>query len=289
MRVRLLFNPSAGKGRAKAKIGVVVDTMRRLGASVDCTASESAEHFADMIRSTSPDEYDRLVVAGGDGTIHIAANAIDLNGSPLAIIPLGSGDDLAKTLGIPTDPAAAAAVALNGSTREIDVAVANGRRYLGVAGVGFDSKVASFANTVRHLSGSLVYLYSIFRVLPSFRPIPMSITIDGHTQYEEVMFAVVANGPRYGGGIRIAPTAELDDRLLDLYLIRRCSKWDLVKTLPKAYTGKHVGSSFVAAQRAREIRIACEEPLELYADGEYATMTPVTITLAPQRLRIAVP
>ncbi|MGK2857361.1 MAG: diacylglycerol/lipid kinase family protein [Thermoanaerobaculia bacterium] len=288
MRLAVLYNPAAGRGRARLHVGEAEQMLRAAGAEVLHFESKSREHMIEMARQLTPEICDRAVVCGGDGSFHLALRSLDLR-IPVAVLPLGSGDDFAKTVGIPARLDQACDVVVNGVVREIDVGVANGLRFLGVAGVGFDSVVAARANRVKYLRGSLVYLYSIFSVLPSFNPVPMKISIDGVAETEEVMFAVVGNGHRYGAGILIAPGAKIDDGLLDLYVIGKCSKWDLVTTLPKAYTGKHVASPFVRSARGRSMRIETATPMEVYADGEPLTSTPVEISIAPEKLRMIVP
>ena len=172
--------------------------------------------------------------------------------------------------------------------REVDVAIANGIRYLGVAGLGFDSEVARYANeNVKFLRGSLVYLYAIIRVLPRFTP--HRVTING-TRNEEIMFATVGNSRQYGGGIRITPDAKIDDGQLDLCIVHRTSRMQLLKTLPKAYTGAHVKSPFVETGRGNDrSRSTPERPMDVYADGERITTTPVRFALATEKLRIVAP
>ena len=231
--------------------------------------------------------YDRVVVCGGDGTLHLSVREFDLASGTLALIPLGSGDDFAKVLGIPRDLRAACELALRGDAREVDVALANGIRYLGVAGLGFDSEVARYANeNVKFLRGSLVYLYAILRVLPRFTP--HRVTIDG-TRNEEIMFATVGNSRQYGGGIRITPDAKIDDGVLDLCVVHRTSRLQLLKTLPRAYTGAHVKSAFVETARGTEFMFDSERPMDVYADGERIAATPVRFALAEERLRIVAP
>jgi len=159
-------------------------------------------------------------------------------------------------------------------------------RYLGVAGLGFDSEVASYANKhAMFLRGSAVYLYSIFRVLPLFTP--RTVSINGHT--ESIMFAAVGNSRQYGGGIRIVPEALIDDGHLNLCVVHRTSRMQLLKTLPKAYTGAHVKSPFVETGRGTSFTFASERPMDVYADGERITVTPVEFSLASERLRIVAP
>lgn len=287
MRVRLYFNPAAGRGRARKTAARIVEELRRRGVSVETHESRGAQHLTDLATTAGGDDDDRAVILGGDGTLHHFVRGFPLD-KTLAIVPSGSGDDFAKLLGIPHDVRRTCDVLLGDKVRPVDVAVANGTRYLGVAGVGFDSIVARHANGVRFLRGSLVYLWSIFRVLPQFEAKQLRVTLDGQVLDREMMFAVVANGTSYGGGIRIAPAAAPDDGRLELYLTLRCSKTELLKTLPKSYVGKHVSSSFVEHHSGTTIRFEADEKLELYADGEYVTTTPVEITLAPQRLKIRV-
>lgn len=170
-----------------------------------------------------------------------------------------------------------------------DVAAADDTRYLGVAGVGFDSEVARYAAEVRFLRGPLVYLYAIFRVLPRFEPRRVRIIADGAETDLEIMFAVVANTGQYGGGIRIAPGARPDDGELDLCIVHRTSRVQLLKTLPLAYAGRHVASPFVEIRRVRQVRIeSVATPLDVYADGECVSQTPVSFRLENERLRMVV-
>jgi diacylglycerol kinase (ATP) len=284
MKVKFIYNPAAGRGRAARHHAEAERQLRALGADVDAHASSSPADLTRVAAEASRGGYDRVVVCGGDGTLHLAVREFDLARGTLALVPQGSGDDFAKVLGIPRDVGAACELALGGSAREVDVAVANGIRYLGVAGLGFDSEVARYANeNAKFLRGSLVYLYAILRVLPRFTP--HRVTIDG-TRSEEIMFATVGNSRQYGGGIRIVPEALIDDGHLDLCIVHRTSRLQLLKTLPQAYTGAHVKSPFVETGRGTSFTFASERPLDVYADGERITATPVRFSLSEQRLRI---
>ncbi len=285
MRLRLIYNPAAGRGRAKQHAREVEQHLRALGATVAPYASSSPEDLTREAAESSRSAYDRVVICGGDGTLNLALRKFDLARSTLALIPLGSGDDFARVNGIPRDVRAACTVAVSGVVREVDVALANGLRYAGVAGLGFDSEVARFANErVKHIHGSPVYLYATLRVLPSFKP--RCVRIDGAE--EEIMLAVFGNSPQYGGGIKIAPQALLDDGLLDACIVHRTSRLQLLKTLPRAYRGTHIRSSFVETRRSREFYVESDSPMDVYADGEALTTTPVRFGIAPAKLRIVV-
>jgi YegS/Rv2252/BmrU family lipid kinase len=282
----VVFNPAAGRGRAARHASAAARFLSDAGADIDFAASTSPADLTRIAAEGSRSGYDAVVVCGGDGTLNLAIRDFDLAGSPLALIPMGSGNDFAGVVGIPKRLADACQIVLRGRAREIDVAVVNGRRYLGVAGIGFDSEVARYANErVRFLRGSPVYLYAILRVLPRFQP--HRIRIDGVD--EEIMFCAVGNTRQYGGGIRITPDASIDDQLLDLCIVHRTSRLQLLKTLPQAYRGKHVQSPFVEVRRASSFAIETERPLDVFADGEPVTTTPAKFSIAPEKLRVIVP
>ncbi|MBK5260137.1 MAG: diacylglycerol kinase family lipid kinase [Thermoanaerobaculia bacterium] len=290
MKLKLIYNPYAGRGRALRHAAEIERYLRQRGAEVDVHASSSSDDLTRLAAEGSRGVYDRVVVCGGDGSLNLAIRDFDLERGTLALIPQGSGDDFAKVNRLPRGLREACDVALSGRVREVDVALANGIRYVGVAGLGFDSEVAAFANrNVRFLRGSAVYLYAILRVLPSFVPHRVTITRDGEVRSEEMMFAVVGSSSRYGGGIRIVPEAVIDDGILDYCIVHRTSRVQLLKTLPRAYNGTHVRSSFVETGRGMKFRFESERPLEVYADGERVTSTPVDFGLETQKLRFVVP
>jgi diacylglycerol kinase (ATP) len=268
----------------------IEEMLRAGGAHIDCEASGSPQDLVRIAAQSSTSGYDRVVICGGDGSLNLALREFDLVNGTIALIPSGSGDDFARVLGIPRSLEAACELVFHGRVREVDLALANGFRYAGVAGFGFDSEVAEYANrNVRFLRGSLVYLYAIFRVLPRFRPLEVRVSRDGKMNYEAIMFAAVGNSRQYGGGIRITPDARIDDGELDLCIVHQTSRLQLLRTLPLAYTGGHVKNAFVETRRGREFHFASEKPLAVYADGEPLTTTPVTFALAEQKLRIVGP
>jgi len=286
VKLKLIFNPAAGRGRAQRHVAEAESILRALGAEVDLHPSASPADLTKQAAESSRGDYDRVVVCGGDGTLNLAVREFDLARGTLALIPLGSGDDFARVLGIPRKLQDVCELVVRGTPRSVDVALANGLRYLGVAGLGFDSEVASYANEhASFLRGSAVYLYSIFRVLPRFTP--RTVSINGQT--ESIMFAAVGNSRQYGGGIRITPAAIIDDNQLDLCVVHRTSRFQLLKTLPKAYTGAHVKSAFVQTGRGTSFMFESPERMEVYADGERLTETPVRFELAAEKLRIVAP
>lgn len=290
MHLKVIYNPSAGRGRARRHVRDVEEYLRSRGARVDCEPSTSPDDLVRISAESSRAGYDRVVVCGGDGTLNLAVREFDLQRGTLALIPTGSGDDFAKVTGVSRKVKLACDNVLDGAIREVDVATANGIRYLGVAGLGFDSEVAAHANRdVRFLRGSAVYLYAIFRVLPRFVPHRVQITTESGTRNDTIMFAAVGNSRQYGGGIRITPSALIDDGLLDLTIVHETTRVQLLKTLPRAYTGAHVRSPFVETGRGTRYRFESERELDVYADGEPLTKTPVSFELAGGKLKFVAP
>jgi diacylglycerol kinase (ATP) len=290
MHVKVIYNPTAGRGRARKHILEVEQQLKKRGVTADVAESRSASDLVALAAESSRGNFDRVVVCGGDGTINLAIREFDLERGVLAVIPLGSGDDFARVMSIPRNTKAACDLVADGGECSIDVALANGHRYLGVAGLGFDSEVAQYANeNVKLLRGSLVYFWAILRVLPRFNPLQVRIRNGSAWRDETIMFAAVGNSRQYGGGIRITPDAKIDDGQLDAILIHKTSRFELLKTLPRAYTGSHVKSSFVESVRGTQFRFESEKPLAVYADGERVTVTPVEFGLASQQLRVVAP
>lgn len=289
MRILLVCNPAAGSGRALRACAAAADILRARGADAHLIVSESREHLSRVAAEEGP-RVDRLIIAGGDGTLHHAIRDMDLHRTVLGVLPAGSGDDFAKSIGAPADPHRACDAFLAGEVRHVDVGRVNDLRYLGIASLGLDSEVAQWVNEhPRPFGRSLVYLWALLRVLPSYRWKRLMVEVDGRLSEEDIMLAVVANNHRYGGGIEIAPTARLDDQLLDLHVVRRCSKRELLTTLPRAYRGAHLDSPHVWWKRSATFAIDADEPLDIFADGEYVTQTPARFSIEPTPLRVVVP
>lgn len=290
MRLLLLYNPKAGKGRAHRHIAEAVARLQARGAEVELQPSRSPEHLIELGARAASSGADRIVACGGDGTVNMVLRRLDLDRATVGILPLGSGDDFARTVGIPEDLGGACEVLLDGRVRPIDVAMANEVRYVCVAGFGFDSQVNRVANeSTSRLRGTPLYLSSILKVLRKFEPHPVSIQNGASRWDQEMMFLVVANSPRYGSGIHIAPHAVPDDGLLDLCVVGKCGKMDLVRTLPLAYSGGHLKRPFVHYQTGTEFSFETVDPMDVYADGEPVTQTPVHFSISPQKLRLLVP
>lgn len=284
----LIVNPTAGGGRARSLLPEVEGAFAARRLDYRIVRTEDAEHGIAAAREAIA-AGETPVAMSGDGMIGQIGGALAGTGATLGIVPGGRGNDLARVLGIPRAPDGAVGVLARGAVREIDVGEANGRRFLGIASCGFDSECNRLANEVRIVRGNLVYAYAALRTLASWRPARFELRVDGEPR-ELVGYAVVlANSKAYGGGMYIAPDAELDDGLLDVVLEADVSKLRYLANLPKVFKGTHVDEPGLTFLRAREVEISADRPFALYADGDPLTDLPATVRLIPRALRVLAP
>jgi len=288
MSVRFLVNPASGRGTGKAHLDRIRVLASKLGAGL--CVSRKVSDLSEQARKAAEDGVERLLVAGGDGTMHHAVQGLAGTSCALGVIPLGSGNDLAGTLGIPPDLEAAVERAVRGDVRRIDLARVGETYCVGYAGVGFDSEVTRYANEVKVLRGPLIYFYAVIHTLITFEPPRMRVVHDEGEFDGKVMFTVVNNLPRFGGGMRIAPDARIDDGLLDLVIVKEIPKPTLLSVFPKVYNGRHVGHPAVQIVRTRRAEITIDRPMTMYGGGEplrpMAAGEPVMVEVVPGGLAV---
>jgi len=267
-----------------------LEGLRREGIEIDAQESRDAQHLLGLARQAAGEKPDAIVSLGGDGTHHYVINGIIGSGIPLGIIPCGSGNDLAKGLGIPTQARAAAELLRAGNTRRVDLGQVGNTVYGCIAGAGFDSVVTRYANErVRRLRGSWAYAWSVLRCFENYRPEPLKIVSDTQKYSGEVSFAVVGNNVSYGGGLHLTPRAKLDDGLLDVCIVPYMGKLELLRWMPRAYRGQHLKHPRIIYFQARKVALSSTSRLELFGDGEFMQELPATIQVVPRALPVIVP
>ncbi|MDQ3644613.1 MAG: diacylglycerol kinase family lipid kinase, partial [Actinomycetota bacterium] len=260
----------------------------RLGAVHRVVETRSTEH-AEEEAAAAVEAGETVAALGGDGLLRPVAGVLRGTPSALAVIPGGRGNDLARVLGIPSEPVAAARVAAAGHERLIDMAEVDGVPYLGIASFGFDSEANRIANEARLIRGNLVYLYAALRALASWKPAGFTVTVDGVRHDLSGYSVAVANSKAYGGGMFMAPQAELDDGSLDVVVTGRESKARFLRSLPLVFKGEHLSEPSVSTFRGERIEVAADRPFDIYADGDPVGSVPATISVSPQCLRVIVP
>ena len=288
-RLCLIVNPKAGGGRAAKALPSVEEALRRHDLEYRVELTVSIEHAMDLARGAI--ERDEVAVSyGGDGLAGAVAHAVRGTEGVLGVLPGGRGNDFARKLGIPTEPAPAAEILAHADPITVDVAEVDGRTFLGIASYGFDSDCQDLANSTKVVKGQLVYLYSALRTLASWKPVALTFAADGGPERVVSGYAVAAcNSGVFGGGMALAPHARLDDGLLDVVVTGKASKLRYLRGLPKVFKGTHLDEPNLELFRARELRVDAERPFRIYADGDPIGATPATIRAVPAALRVLAP
>jgi len=281
----VLVNPSAGGGRARDLLPELEGALRDRGLDYRLVMTTSLEHGVEEAKSAATDG-EIPVVMSGDGLIGQIGGALAGTGAQLGVVPGGRGNDFARVVGIPTAIPEAVKLLAEGNTRSIDVGEVNGRRFLCIASCGFDSDANRIANETRIVKGNLVYLYAALRALAAWKPAHFEVTLDGERR-EFTGFAVAAaNNKAYGGGMFLAPNAELDDGKLDVVWTSDVSKLHFLANLPKVFKGRHVENPEVTVLRGSEVEIKADRPFAVYADGDHIADLPATIRVLPRALDV---
>lgn len=297
----VVVNPAANGNRGSRPGAGVIRELRAAGHEVVDLSGETAETALATARAActaGSGRPDAVIVVGGDGMVHLGVNAVASTGVPLGIVAIGSGNDFARTVGLPAHNGLAALqsieTALEREPRAIDVLRADGahgtRRTACVVSAGFDAAVNARANGYTNPPGGGKYIRAVFAELRGFRPYGYALTIDGDRREMPGTLVAVANGPYFGGGMKIAPDARLDDGLADVVIGGALTPWEVVRLLPRIYSGSHVRHPAVEVVRAREVTI---EPLpghpappDAMGDGEAVGPLPMTVTVEPGAVRL---
>jgi diacylglycerol kinase family enzyme len=180
-------------------------------------------------------------------------------------------------------------VLAEGEERKLDLGEANGRPFACIASAGFDSDANRIANEARLVKGNLVYLYAALRALAAWKPAQFTVRLDGVEHRFEGYTVAAANSRFYGGGMRLAPHAKLDDGMLDVVFVGKNSKLRFLANLPKVFSGKHIQLDGIEAHSASVVEIVAERPFDVYADGDVLTQLPVTVRVVPEAMRVIAP
>lgn len=305
MKPSTLFiaNPQAGGGRARrilAQVGQWLGENRLQGTLLETRERGHAEQLAAGAAALG---HDRVVAIGGDGTFQEIVNGLLATQAGLptpaaGVVPAGRGNDVARALGLPDDPMACLSVALGEELQQFDVAVAQAadgraRRFAAVGGAGFDAQVAHTMESQRRfwMRGEAGYVLATVNELRRYRNHAFRVTLrdDGGERVLDgrFLFIAFANGPYYGGGMRICPEARTDDGLLDVCMVGDLSRWAALKELPGIHRALHVRHPAVRIERVRSLRIEGESGARVHLDGESFGTLPVEIGVLPGALRVA--
>ncbi len=285
----LIVNPTAGNGRTRKVLTEVEAELKRRGLAYRITLTERPGHATEIAREAADGGEARLIVLGGDGTFNEAANGIAGTDSVLYFVSCGTGNDFVKALGLPKDPVEALRIQLSSPPRSIDCGRVNDRVFLNVAGTGFDIEVLRQTERFRdRFKGLTAYLLGLVAALKRFRPIEATITAQGRAFRQKITIIEVANGRYIGGGMLVAPKAELSDGLFDVCYVDAVNRKQIVRLLPLFVTGKFLSLPIAHAMRVDQIEIAAPG-MTIDMDGELIPMEHARFSILPGALRIACP
>jgi diacylglycerol kinase (ATP) len=301
LRTKVIVNPVAGARSTRRKWPIISRLLERIGLSFDFNYTEGVGHAMELARVAASDGYRYLVAVGGDGTVNEVANGIlhsqNASATALGVVSTGTGSDFARSAGLARDYTTACNSLTSSKRLTIDVGVVayqrDGKRqerfFVNSAGVGFDAAVTKETERYpKFFGGTIPYVAGMLRTLVSYKNKPIVLKVGDEEESRRVLSVAVANGNYMGGGMRIAPEAELDDRLLDVVVIGDFGKLEILKEFPKVYKGTHVNLPKVSVKKASKVTIDSTEPMLLYADGEVLGECPVEFGVVPRALSIVV-
>jgi diacylglycerol kinase (ATP) len=288
----IVANPTAGDGKAGRSIGRVDSILNDLGVDHEIRVSGSATEMEALAREAAEAGATTVAVLGGDGSVNLAVNGLFGSGSALAVLPAGTGDDFAKGIGAGKLDAATRLLA-DPKTVDIDVieitAGAEVRRYVNIAGTGFDSAVEEVAAGMRRRLGARGhYALATIRTLGRFVPAAFRVEMDGRSLDVDAMLIVIGNGMAYGGGMRVLPQASLVDGELDVCIVAAMSKGAFLRAFPKVYVGKHATHPKVTMLKGTELKVEANRRMLVFADGERVGSLPAVFKVVPAALPVVV-
>ncbi|MGE4219124.1 MAG: lipid kinase [Alphaproteobacteria bacterium] len=285
-RIAVVANP--GSGNAGIGLDAALNRLQRAGVAT-VRRPEGDGGIARAVEAAGMEGYD-IVLAGGDGTVNAALPALRKVDRPFGLLPMGTANDFARTLGIPTDPEKAAAIVAAGHTRRIDMSTVNGHPFVNVASIGLAVEVA-----LRHRGprkrrlGVLNYPLVWWEAFRATRPFRVRVTCDGTTIETRCIMLAVGNGRHYGGGLTIHEDARIDDGQLTLYFVKSAGSLQLVKMLPAFFVGTLYRQERAVSLCGRRIRVETRRAKRVDADGEIVTETPAEFEIFPGALRVFAP
>jgi diacylglycerol kinase (ATP) len=290
MKLFVILNPVAGKKKGEKVFQEAAILLEQKGIQFDLQISQFAGHILDIAAQMNPAHYDGVVVVGGDGTLFETVNGVlKKHGSfelPIGQIPVGTGNSFIRDLGIETVTDAVDKISA-GRTRKIDVGFfkhLQGEHYfVNLLGTGFVADVARRAVKYKSL-GPASYILGVFEQLVQLKSVPVEITIDGRSLQRDYMFAEICNSTKTGGNMIMAPEARIDDGILDVILLNKISRLNLLKIFPKIFNGTHILDSHVETFKGRHIILKPQQVQGLNADGEVMGQTPIEVSILPGKI-----
>ncbi|MCL4426434.1 MAG: diacylglycerol kinase family lipid kinase [Firmicutes bacterium] len=322
MTVKVIFNPASAQGRARGQFALLDSLLEELDLHYTIVATSRLEEIAIHAARAREEGYDLVAAVGGDGTFRevarglleatsssrsarempvrqrtasgATAGTLDSSGPksqalPLALIPSGTGNGTAYSLGLPVGLFEAVRLLKSGREKTIDVARVNGDIFLNIAGAGLDAEVAGMAKKLPYIKGIPAYAITTLNYLHNFESLELTMDIDGKKMRRQVLLVAIGNGGYYGMGLNIIPAARVDDGWLDVCLVEEMSPLELTTFLPLLLAGRHGQHPRVKTLRGKKISITSDRPARLHRDGDLTGVTPAVVEVVPGALKVLAP
>ncbi|HHT50698.1 MAG TPA: diacylglycerol kinase family lipid kinase [Eubacteriaceae bacterium] len=290
MGIYFIVNPIAGKGQTARLAQEFERILQERGIKYKIVFTEYPGHAAKLAAEIDDKEFSKVVSVGGDGTLNEILNGLNIEKFSLGIIPAGTGNDLIKSVDIPSNVMVAFEVVLSGEKRSIDIGYIQNKRFINVAGFGFDVEVLRETEKLKKIvKGKVAYVLGVIKAIISFKPVKLHISIDGIEYKREAMVCAIGNGQYFGGGMKILPKAELDDGLYDICIIKKLPKPVLLYHFPKVFKGTHLEIPWVEYLKGKNVKILTQEPVLVNFDGEVSQQEVPDFNIIKNGLNILVP
>ena len=287
MRILVIVNPLAGGGKTLRLLPKIRHWLSGCPHEFSFSITGSPDEMRSEIIKAPTQGINAMLLFGGDGTVHEALPAIAKTNIPFGLLPCGRGNDLARNFKLSANLKKNCNLSTNPRFYKSDLPIINDTPFVTVAYVGFDAEVNKLANDGKgYLGGTLGYVVCVMKALRNFRPFEVEITVDDNCLRERVMMVTIANGPFYGGGMKIAPESMMNDGSLDICIVKEISMGELLRQFPKVFKGTHIFHPRVIMKTAKTIKIVSDEHRDIFADGEYVGALPAECTIGNQTIQI---
>lgn len=282
-----IVNPVAGKNRGSKLIPIIEDYCREKAITFKIVKTEEIGGATAIIKQYIKEYYDIYIAVGGDGTVNEVVNGIVESDKIMGIIPCGTGNDFAKSLGIPKDPLEALSQIINGTPRLIDIGKVNNHWFINIASIGLDAEIADCTNRIKaFFNGAYAYIIAFIKVLFCFKPLEVQFKEGQRVYSKQVMLVAICNGSYYGGGAKIAPNAILSDGYFDVCIVEKMAKLKLLVLFPSVFKGRHEAFKEVKIYRTKSMTIKGKELVKLNLDGEIINIFDATFQLIALKFKI---
>ena len=286
-RALLLVNRHARHGQKR--VTEAIEKLKKLGFDLQEESTDHPQHLTELVRRYQ-DRVDLVIIGGGDGTLNAAVDALVETQLPLGILPLGTANDLARTLEIPTSLLDACEIIAKGQVRRIDLGWVNGKHFFNVASMGLSVQITErLTKETKRRWGVFAYAIAALQATSKARPFRAEIQFDGETIQVKTVQIAVGNGRYYGGGMAVVHDATIDDQRLDLYSLELQHWWQFIALLPAMRRGRHTALRGVRTLCGQEIKVYTKKPRSINTDGEITTHTPAEFRVIPKALAVLVP